>query len=262
LSNPDYHTPPPIILALDTSASRTRIAVARGDQVLASLTVAGDERRSERLWLDIGDLLQGAGLKIAAVDLFAVCVGPGGFTGLRIGLAAVKGMAAATGKPVVGVTSLEAAASGASGAARVCAMVGAYKGEVYWQCFTFDDRGLPVALSQPLVSTSSEALARVADSAELVFVGAAVEANADIIAEKAGARLIQEPNRPGGGWRIQPASSCLAEAVARVAYLKWQRGAVDTAESVRALYVRPAEAEVKLSLGLLGSKIERSRKAD
>ena len=238
------------------------MALARGDQIITTLTVPGDERRSERLWLDVNELLQSPRLKIEAVDLFGVCVGPGGFTGLRVGLAAVKGLAAATGKPIVGVTSLEAAATAAIGATTACAMVGAYKGEVYWQLFAVDDRGLPVALSEPLVSTSTEAIAQVADLPDIVFVGDAVEASVDVIREMAGGRFIEETNAPGSGWRIKPAAYGLAEAVARVAYLKWQQGARDTAEGLQALYVRPAEAEVKRSLGLLGTKIERSRKAE
>ncbi|MEN3331235.1 MAG: tRNA threonylcarbamoyladenosine biosynthesis protein TsaB [Blastocatellia bacterium] len=252
----------PVILALDTSARCTGIALARGDQIIKALAVPGDERRSECLWLDVSELLDSAGLGIEAVELFGVCVGPGSFTGLRVGLAAVKGLAAATGLPVAGVTSLEAAAMAANGATTVCAMVGAYKGEVYWQLFTFDDQGLPVALSEPLVSTSSEAVAQVAALPEIVFVGDGIAASVEVIRAMAGARFIEETNASCSGWRIKPATPRLAEAVARVAYLKWQQGAVETATDLRAVYVRPAEAEVKLSLGLLGSKIERSRKAD
>jgi universal bacterial protein YeaZ len=262
LNEPNQPKNQPLILALDTSARCTSVALARGDQILESRAVPGDERRSERLWLDVNELLQSPGLEIESVDLFGVCVGPGGFTGLRVGLAAVKGLAAATGKPIAGVTSLEAAATAAIGATTACAMVGAYKGEVYWQLFAVDDRGLPVALSEPLVSTSTEAIAQVADLPDIVFVGDAVEASVDVIREKAGARFIEATNALGSGWRIKPAACDIAEAVARVAYLKWQQGARDTAEGLQALYVRPAEAEVKLSLGLLGSKIERSRKAE
>src|SRR5438270_7114666 len=177
MNDPAIHQNPPLILALDSSARRTGIALARGDQLIESLAVPGDERRSERLWLDIGELLQRAGLGIEAVDLFGVCVGPGSFTGLRVGLAAVKGLAAATGKSIAAVTSLEAAAVAANGAATVCAMVGAYKGEVYWQLFAVDERDLPVALSEPDVSTSTEALAQFAELPDIAFVGDAVEAN-------------------------------------------------------------------------------------
>jgi tRNA threonylcarbamoyladenosine biosynthesis protein TsaB len=258
----DFHQPQPVILALDTSTSGTSIAVARGDQLIASSVVQGDERRSERLWLDVGDVLKSADLTIESVDLFGVCVGPGGFTGLRVGLAAVKGLAAASGKPAIGVTSLEAAAVTARGALTICAMVGAYKGEVYSQQFSIDNQGLPVALTEPLVSTSKEAIQIVANLPDVIFAGDAVAANVALIRETAGARFIEEATQQGSGWRIQPAPLNTAEAVAHLGWLKWQQGATDDAQSLQAFYVRPSEAEVKLSLGLLGSKIKRSRQAD
>jgi tRNA threonylcarbamoyladenosine biosynthesis protein TsaB len=262
LNDPITNHSQPNILALDTSARRTSIALARGDRIVESLAVDGDERRSERLWLDIGGLLERAGLGIEAIDIFGVCVGPGGFTGLRVGLAAIKGLASATDKPVAGVTSLEAAAMAAHRAAMVCAMVGAYKGEVYWQLFTFDEGGLPVARSEPCVSTSTEALAQVADWSDVDFVGDAAEASREAIRNIAGARFVEGANEQRGGWRVPQTNQNVAEAVARLAYLKWHQGTVETAATVEALYVRPAEAEVKRSLGLLGSKIARSRRAD
>lgn len=141
-------------------------------------------------------------------------------------------------------------------------MTGAYKGEIYWQLFEFDDQGLPVALSEPHVSTSITALAQIANLPDVVFVGDAVAASREAIGEMAGHRFIEGAGTVRKGWRIDPTGHHLAEAVARVSYLKWRRGAVETAERLQAVYVRPAEAEVKLAQGLLGSKIERSRRAD
>ena len=262
MNTPDSLNHHPITLALDTSAKSTSLALTRGDEALALLSLAGDERRSERLWLDLDGLLRGAGMTIEAVELFGVCVGPGSFTGLRVGVAAAKGLAAAARRPLAGVTSLEAAAAQVGRASAVCAMVGAYKGEVYWQLFAVEDEGLPVALSEPLVSTSSEAVNRIVDLPELVFAGDAVESSVEAIREAAGSRFIEGAGESGRGWRVQPSARHSAEAVARVAVLKWQRGRLTSAEALQAVYVRPAEAEVKRALGLLGSKIERSRKAE
>ena len=248
----------PILLALDTSSRVTSIAVLRGRDLIGSFSVDGDEKRSERLWLDLQTLLEEAGLTINHVNLFGVCTGPGGFTGLRVGLAAVKGLAAATGKPVIGVSSLAATAFAARGDGPVCAMLKAYKGDVYSQLFSFDS-GKPVALSAPLVSSAGEAVERVAQLDSVVFIGDGASENASLIHEIGGQRVIASEQRvPGSSWRIQPASAPLAEMVARLAALESARGDTQTAESLRACYVRPAEAETKLSLGLLGSKIKRS----
>ena len=74
----------PIILALDTSSKTTSIAITRGDRALVTYKADFDETRSERLWVEIQSLLDSCDLTIEKVDLFAVCVGPGGFTGLRV----------------------------------------------------------------------------------------------------------------------------------------------------------------------------------
>ena len=213
------------------------------------------EKRSETLWTQIESLLAKPGMTLGDVDVFGVCVGPGAFTGLRIGMAAVQGLSTASNKPVVGVTSLEAAAFGAGPGGLVCAMVNAYKGEVYSQLFSFDDDGIPVASNEPTVSGFKEALDRIADLNEFVLAGDAVEA---------GMEVIEKVAKGGNGrkWTIRQSDQPLAAAVAGLAYLKNTRGEAGTAEALRACYVRPSEAEIKLSLGLLGSKIKRSMKSE
>ena len=126
------------VLALDTSSRANIIAVSRGDKLLRSLTIPPDEKRSESLWSDVQSLLTEVGLAIDDIDLFAVCVGPGSFTGLRVGMAAVKGFSAASNKPIVGVTSLETMAFAAGSGRLVCSILTAYKGDVYSQLFSFD----------------------------------------------------------------------------------------------------------------------------
>ena len=264
MNDPGFTQSGPIILALDTSSKETSLAISRGNEALHSFAAQSDEKRSEKLWIDIRALLDEAGIAIDDVELFGVCVGPGGFTGLRVGIAAAKGLAAATGKPLAGITSLEASAFLASRAAPVCAMIKAYKGEVYSQLFELDERGGPVALSAPVVSTSIQAIERVADLESVTFVGDGAIDNAEAIRELAGDRFrgAEATERSSVGWRIKVASEPVAERVAGLAYLKMIRGETDTAESLQACYVRPAEAEIKLSQGLLGSKVRRSMKAE
>ena len=235
----------PVILALDTSSKTTSIAVTRGDRVLATYKADFDETRSERLWIEIQSLLDSCGLTIGEVDLFAVCLGPGGFTGLRVGLAATKGLAAAARKAVVGVTSLEALAFAAGPAPAVCAMVTAYKGDLYSQLFSFDGDGAPVPANAPMVSTLEETLARLNDLRPVLFVGF-------------DAGPVIETLAPAqGSWSVAEPPDCVAEVIARLAQVKFARGEVDTPESLRACYVRQAEAEINLAKGLLGSKIKR-----
>jgi tRNA threonylcarbamoyladenosine biosynthesis protein TsaB len=253
LNTQDFTIAEPIILALDTSSKTTSIAVARGAQLLKSISSAAGEKRSEKLWSEIRSLLAEVEMTISDVDVFAVCVGPGGFTGLRVGMAAVKGFSAATSKRVVGVTSLEATAFAARTTLPVCALVNAYKGEVYSQLFSVDE-DVPVARNAATVSTFEKAIERVADVKDLVFAGDGMEAGKTAIEKEAHAR-------GEGKWAIKQPDRWLAEDIARLAFLKHSRGEMENAASLKACYVRQAEAEIKLSLGLLGTKIKRSMKS-
>lgn len=245
-----------LVLALDTSSKMTSLSLARGAEVLRSISTPTDEKRSETLWSEVESLLAGLGLTIIDVDAFAVCVGPGGFTGLRVGMAAAKGFAVALNRPIVGVTSLEAAAFAAGPAPYVCAMVNAYKNEVYSQLFSVASApaALPVPLNAPLVSTFEKALDRVSELSELTFAGDGAETGTEII--EARSRMKGDVE-----WVISRSHSCGAEAVLQIVLLKYNLGETGEAGSLKACYVRPTEAEIMLSLGLLGSKIKRSMKS-
>lgn len=230
------------------------MAVARGTTLLKSTTAPEDQTRSERLWKDAESLLSETGLAIRNVDVFGVCVGPGGFTGLRVGVAAIKGFAAASSRPIAGVTSLEAAAFAVRSASHVCSMVNAYKGEVYSQCFSFDRDGAPVAENGPMISGIEAALNRVGEKAHLTLAGDGAQVHAGFIAD-----FMRER---GNAWSIESGGHCVAEDIARLAFLKYSRAELNSAEDLKACYVRQSEAEIKLSLGLLGSKIKRSIRSE
>jgi tRNA threonylcarbamoyladenosine biosynthesis protein TsaB len=255
LNKQNHTTPDRVVLALDTSSKTTSLAITRGAELVKSIDLAGDEKRSERLWSETQSLLAEARVSLAEVDLFSVCVGPGGFTGLRVGMAALKGFAIALNKPVIGVTSLEAAAFAAGPAPSICAMVNAYKNEVYSQLFSVHGDGIPLGLNDPLVSSFEKALERVADLKELIFSGDGAVGGTEVIERMAGA--IGDV-----AWVLKRPDHCSAEDIARIGLLSYDRGQTGTVESLKACYVRPAEAEIKLSLGLLGSKIKRSMRQE
>ena len=98
----------PIILAADTSTATNSVALCHDTVVLAETVVAAGRLHSERLIPTIDWLLKEAGLTLAGVELLAVAIGPGSFTGLRIGAATWKGLALANGLPLAGVPTLDA----------------------------------------------------------------------------------------------------------------------------------------------------------
>jgi tRNA threonylcarbamoyl adenosine modification protein YeaZ len=103
------------ILAIDTSTETASVCLLKGDQVLFDERDSGRFAHNQRLFEMISNVLDRAGIGISEVDLFAVGSGPGSFTGLRVGMSAVKGLAAGSGKKVLPVPSIDAAALRAFG---------------------------------------------------------------------------------------------------------------------------------------------------
>lgn len=99
------------ILGLDTSSKAASCAITDGDTLVGEFFVNADLTHSQTALPMVQALLDCTHTKIADIDLFAVSTGPGSFTGLRIGIAAIKGLAMATGKPCVGVSTLEGLAA-------------------------------------------------------------------------------------------------------------------------------------------------------
>ncbi|HJU19015.1 MAG TPA: tRNA (adenosine(37)-N6)-threonylcarbamoyltransferase complex dimerization subunit type 1 TsaB, partial [Stellaceae bacterium] len=106
----------PFILALDAAGLACSVAVAAGEALLARERVDSPHGQAERLMPLIEQAMEKAGLAAAALDLIAATVGPGSFTGIRVGLAAARGIALATGKPLLGVTGFAAVAAGPAAA--------------------------------------------------------------------------------------------------------------------------------------------------
>lgn len=158
-----------IVLALDTTTRVGSVAVARDGAVEGVLV--GDPARphAERVPADILRLLDRVGLRLPQVDVFAVAIGPGSFTGLRIGIAAIQGCAFAAGRPVVGVSALEALAHGAPGGGvpgplpRVGVWMDAQRGEVFSALYERDEAPSPVrlhAVEEPSVGGPGEIATR------------------------------------------------------------------------------------------------------
>src|SRR5882724_10371574 len=100
-----------LIFALDTSTTSGSFALLRDGAILAQSVVLPDEPYSPNLLRCAALLLEGTRISLEQIDLFAVCAGPGSFTGLRVGLTAVKGWAEVWQRPVAAVSALEAVAA-------------------------------------------------------------------------------------------------------------------------------------------------------
>lgn len=201
------------ILALDTSGPVCGVAVTANGQVLYEGAAVNRMTHSVNLMPMVDEALLRAGIKVTEIDLLAAVVGPGSFTGVRIGVSTVKGMAHGLRKPCVGVDALEALAAGAGdGQALLCPIQDARAGQVYGAVFT---AGMPPVRKLPdeaekLEIFLSHAIAQAEDGQRLCFVGDGVGRYRAAIGDQLGARAVFPPAHLS---YLQPAAvALLAEA--------------------------------------------------
>ena len=124
------------ILAIDSSAVSCSVAVSEDKQILAAQFVNNGLTHSQTMMPMVDAVLKKAGLSAADIDLFAVTNGPGSFTGVRIGVAAVKGLAFAHGTPCIGLSTLEVIAANVSKCDAIAiACMDARRNQVYTATF-------------------------------------------------------------------------------------------------------------------------------
>lgn len=212
-----------LVLGVDSCTARESAALVRDGRVLGEVRLDTGDVASRRLLPAAAFLLESAGVTPAQLDGLAVTVGPGSFTGLRVGLATVQGLALAAGKPCVGVTSLEALGQlGADSGLPVAALIDALRDEVY--AALYDARGGEVVA--PCRERPDEFAARLPDEVLLVGDGA----------ERWRARLLEL--RPRARLRAEP--PFLAAAVARLGHARLARGEGVPVDELRPFYLREA----------------------
>jgi tRNA threonylcarbamoyladenosine biosynthesis protein TsaB len=235
-----------LILALDTTTRTGSCALVRGEAgtttILREAPSDPEQAPAARLPADLMALLGDAGVALEAIDLFTVATGPGSFTGLRIGIATMQGLAFATGKPLAGVSALDALAVVAGFEHRsaqpsmVTTWIDAWRGEVYASNY---DGGAAVA--EPIVALPRDLLAEIAVTLQhrpadhqVTFIGDAAATYRDLILATLDDRArVAEPPMP-----------LLAAAIARLAYAAAQQGELPRPEAIHPLYVRRPDVEI------------------
>lgn len=124
-----------IILAISTSSSNASVSLLEDDKLIKELNISDQRTHSEKLMPLIEELFKTTNLQLSQVNLIACDIGPGSFTGIRIGVASVKAMAEAKEIPVVGVSSLEALAYNVRGFDYICSIIDARNNQVYSAIF-------------------------------------------------------------------------------------------------------------------------------
>lgn len=224
-------------LAIDTSTLAGSIAVLRDDYVLGMVGASADETYSSRLFRHLRFLLAELHLSLDQFDFFSVASGPGSFTGLRVGLAAVKGWAEAFSKPVAGVSALAAVASQATAQAPlVVSLIDARRGQVFGA--VYERKGQELVLrGEERVLTPEEFFASLGE-----WVGEEPVAFATPAPEVIETSLAQSAFRSRPVERVSP---LVAASLGRLGYRRAVRGELDDALVLDANYVRRSDAELK-----------------
>ena len=221
----------PLILAVETSTRAGSVSLCRGEKFLGAGSGDPSSSHSTDLIPNIERVLRAGNLTLFDIDLFAVTIGPGSFTGLRIGLATVKAFAVSAQKPCAPVSTLAAIAHGAGDSERTVSVLPAGRGEVYAQAFSVR-RGIAQALDAAAHFKPSELIERYGGASTTIFVGEGAHQHFETIRQHA------------LGWSLAPQPEHLAKSVAVLALAAYRRGELVSAEDLLANYVRASDAEI------------------
>jgi len=222
------------ILAVDTSTMSLSVAITGKSGLLSEITVINNQTHSIHLINLIERALGISGLSIKDIDGYAVTNGPGTFTGLRIGISTIKGLAAATHKPIVGISSLEALASQAGPAANlICPFMDARRGEIYTNLYR-SKNGRMIQIEDERVIDPSEMIDQICETC--IFIGNGAKLYREIIEKKLGEKAVFASEKQN----IIQASS--------IAYLGRDRFTnLNTEDNTQfvPVYIRKSDAEIK-----------------
>ena len=225
------------ILALEASTLMGGVAVVDDEGVICELTLSVAETHSAQLMPAVDYALKMADLKPDELDAFAVALGPGSFTGLRIGLATVKGLAVAASKPLIGIPTLEAMAHAFPYCPHmILPMIDARMKEVYAAFFEARD-GIVLRRSDDMVLSVSDLLNDT--KAETLFFGTGAKKYRDeIVAIMGDLARFATPEISGAR----------ASTVGFLAIEKLKRGENADIDSIEPIYIRESQAIEKLKM--------------
>ncbi len=224
------------LLCFDTTSRDASMAVLRDQEILLEYNFSTRDNLSAVMIPSLEFLLRSLGLKIAQIDLFGVAVGPGLFTGIRIGLATLKGLNFAAAKPMVAVNTLEALACKFADAKKnIVALIDARKGEVYLGCYNFINGEINV-LVQPCLLPVAALVSLLEPISDKVFVGSGAECHGDFL------------KSAFGECRLQNRSNFLATEIGRIALQMFhKRQSTTDLQKMIPCYIRRPDAQSNLA---------------
>ncbi len=226
-----------ILLGIDTSTFFGSIALVNTEKVIAECSLNVHKTHSGRLLPGIQSMLQDTEIALNQIDGFAVTIGPGSFTGLRIGLSTAKTLALATGKSIAGIATLDVLAEGiCSNSSLISVILDARRGELYTSLYRNNSDGRIARLTDYLALSPAALLATIHEP--VLFVGDGIPLYKDQLQKDCEQKVSFAPaefNYPR------------ASVLCRLALSKFLSQETMHPRDIQALYIRPSDAEIHLN---------------
>ncbi len=223
-----------IILSIDTSSKAATAALMSDENLICEYTISNKKTHSQNILPMISDMMKKADISMDDIDVFAVCTGPGSFTGLRIGMATAKTFAQAKDKPVIGVSALYGLYKNVSPTPYlVCPIIDARRGDVYNALFKDDKR-----LTEDRAININDLLNELKGH-KVVFVGDGVSVYKELICNEMGEDAVFAP--------LSKMES-RASSVCEIAFEKARNNEYDSPYTLNPVYLRVSQAEREYAL--------------
>lgn len=222
------------ILSLDSATECATVAIVDDNKLLGEITFNYKKQHSVIMMPMIDSLLSNCGLSINDIDGFAVSNGPGSFTGLRIGIATIKGLVQATEKPFVSISSLDGLANNLFNLdGIICPIIDALRGNVYTNFYRFENN-LLLPLDQPQLLSIEEVISKCKSfDKKITFIGDGIYKFRDTL----------ETHLPSASISPSHINVVKASSIGSLGYIKLKNNECDNILSAAPVYLRLCQAE-------------------
>lgn len=224
------------VLAIDTSTMVSSVAVIEDNILMGEISLKQEMTHSENLVPMVAEVLKNIQIDISEIDLYAVAVGPGSFTGLRIGLATIKGFAHLFDKPVIGVSTLEGLAYNLMGNGIIVPMLDARRERVY--AGVYSGIGELEEIHREEIYNIDELIDILSEYDDIVFTGNGTLIYEEKLKEELGDRVRMAPIHLRG---------CRAGTIGELGMKKFNLGESDDYFNLAPEYLRETQAQRELS---------------
>ena len=215
------------ILAVDTSSAICSVALLDNDILIDEINLDNGRTHSENLMPLVDEIITRNNLKVNDIEFIACCVGPGSFTGIRIGVSSIKAIAEVLNVKLASVTSLETLAANVNDAKTIVSLIDARNNQVY--CGIFDENY--DLKEEALADDINEAIAHIKKYDDIVITGNAIDVHKDLLTNEIENVRFAEENRQ------------LAKNVGKIGFKKLSENKVEDADTIIPIYLRKSQAE-------------------